>query len=120
MTSILGRNYLLDEIQGEYPNEEALLIIFGGDFNLAEGHFSNDLWYLSLRSVMVQSNLQHRQRREIICRDLIEPSKTEYIFWEWTCGIYADVNSRHMCLWEDVLKMAWCLDQYPQNFHSPL
>ena len=92
------------------------ILLFGGDANIYRDNYLDDIWSLSLQGTKAyyESNLQDQQ-----CKNLLNPSKYENSPWDWSCGELADVNSVSPCHWNDIIQMAWCLEQY-QSFISPL
>ena len=79
--------------------------------------YFEDAWVLTIEKLSLSK--RSYQRKKELCEIILYPNDEDIDSWEWSCGYLADVNSSTPCRWEDVMKKAWCLDQY-QTFTSPL
>jgi RNase P subunit RPR2 len=110
----------VNEFENIRKHVDAAALMFGGDMNLLQNNYVDDMWILSFKQqVHLRTESELKRRRDEACKILLYPSKYENNRWDWTCGVLSDIHSSEPCLWEDVLLMAWCLGQY-QSFTSPV
>jgi hypothetical protein len=123
----IGRSHIItvdaaqDEIFPERvlePEGEPGILVFAGDQSLPNNSFLGDQWILTLQHLHSSLAPDAERRQASGCNELLDPSKTDNNPFDWTCGILADINSNNPCRWEDLIKMAWCLEQY-NTFISP-
>ena len=105
------------------------LLLYGGDGNFPLKGYMDDMWVLTMEQVQQSIPGDDMRKtvpleesttvRESFCTTLMIPDGTELHEWEWTCGVFADMNSKVPCEWEAIVVMAWCKQQY-QSFRSPL
>jgi len=94
----------------DYANTTAethSITIFGG-----ERHFPrrmNDMWVLSLDHM---AKLKPKVEVKVAACLIVLSTDERENPWYWTCGKYGDVNTNDECKLEDVLRMAWCREQY--------
>ena len=124
----IGRGHIITEdgkvrFSGDIENNiEPGILVYAGDQGLPNHTYLGDQWLLtlehlrSLASDKWQSDFERRQDGG--CKDLLEPAKTGENMFDWACGAFADINSDSPCHWQDVITMAWCLEQY-NTFVSP-
>lgn len=89
------------------------ITLFGG-----ERHFPrrmDDMWVLSLDHMAKSEPTLESKAADCSIILSIDERKNP---WYWTCGKYGDVNSNTECELEDVLRMAWCKEQY-NSFNAP-
>ena len=95
---------------------EPLLYQFGGDDG--KRNFG-DHWVLTLKDVS-ESEQDVVSRREAVCRWKVQTNSTAHTVWKESCDVQLNSSSlRKECRWQDILLMAWCIEQY-QSFLSPL
>jgi hypothetical protein len=95
---------------------EPALLVFGGDAGLPYNNFLGDQWLLTIQGIHVSSENSLSKTREF-CFDVLDSSNANYNF-DISCGFLADIHSKNPCRWEDVVRRAWCLQQY-NSFMSP-
>ena len=105
------------------------LLMYGGDGDFPRKGYLDDMWVLAMEQVQesipgnefqnVTFGKEAMTVRDTHCKSLLEPNGTSLHTWDWTCGVFADINSRVPCQWHDVIAMAWCQGLY-QSFRSPL
>ncbi len=95
--------------------------MFGGYINLPNNNYLEDMWLMTLEKIVaMKGDFAHEQSKLEACSDILYPDKNLLNPWDWSCGRLADVNSTKYCRWQDILRKAWCQDQYQQSFTSPL
>ena len=91
------------------------LLIFAGDSGILDG-LLDDMWAAEVPSNHKSSNEVHKHR----CKVITDPSN---MAWNQTCGSSQEDTTEETylerCAYEDIITMAWCLDQY-QSFLSPI
>ena len=95
------------------------ILVFAGDQSLPHNTFLGDQWLLTLQDLHYSMSTDTERKVTNGCEELLNQSKTDNNSFDWTCGIMADINSDKPCRTKDLIKMAWCLEQY-NSFSSLL
>jgi hypothetical protein len=69
----------------------------------------NDMWVLSLDHM---AKLKPKVEVKVAACLIVLSTDERENPWYWTCGKYGDINTNDECKLEDVLRMAWCREQY--------
>ena len=110
-------------------NDGPFLLMFGGDgghlpnsypntYGFMPNSFFDDVWLLSLSKLNDTDTIY----RNDYCIDRLDRDSTRYQGWNNTCGweepadIIGDDTAPEECRIEEILMMAWCMQQY-QSFH---
>ena len=105
------------------PTSKSYAIQFGGDTGsvISKTEHFNDLWSLSLNGLENDEDKCYRnQLRKMHCDWRLKNSSTSQEIWQRSCGAsYSshDIDDEKFttCQWQDLLFIAWCLEQY-QSF----
>lgn len=97
---------------------EPAMIMFGGDGGLPYDHFLGDQWILTVQGIYDAYHKNFSMNRTNFCSDLLHPSSRSNYEFQLSCGYLAHIHSKNPCRWEEVVRMAWCLEQY-NSFISP-